>query len=78
MSEYTDCPSCKDVVYTEERGHIVTFDQFFMTNIVDKLLDRRTDIHITIDVSDTDDPWELPCYHITWRKNLPKEKKDNG
>lgn len=76
MSEYTDCPHCQDIVFNEERGHIVTFDQFFMASVVDQLLDRRSDIHIAIDVSETLDYWEDMCYHITWRRNLPKENKE--
>lgn len=79
MSEYTDCELCKNITYNEERGHIVTFDHhFFMTLLSDffDLLDLKEDIHIAIDVSKTDDPWELPCYHVTWRKNLPTEKEE--
>lgn len=76
MNKYTDCPHCQNIVYNEERGHIESFDQFFISRLVTSLLDRRDDIHIAIDVSKADDPWELMCYHVTWRRNLPNHEEE--
>lgn len=73
MNEYTDCPWCQDLAYKEERGHVVTFDHDLLMKILNNILEKgKDDVHIAIDVSDVDDPWEFDCYHITWRRNLPK------
>lgn len=72
MSEYTNCPDCKDIVYGEERGHIVTFDKDFILHTLGSLLHAKDNVHIAIDISDPADPWELPCCHITWVTNSRK------
>lgn len=78
MSEYTDCPLCKGLIHNEERGHIATFDHIFFKTFINTLLDLRDDIHVAIDVSKPSDPWETPCYHITWRKNLSIVENGNN